>query len=119
MRSAKDRGLVDFLDYRYSDRSSQKRQRNGFKWQPRGKRRIHQRPNREEVPACRLWLDEEIDIVRPGWSWRLARRRRRPCSGRLHPSLIMREPDSAARSAGSAEFVKDLKTFARKLNKVR
>ena len=31
-----------------------------FKWEPRGKRRIHERPNREEVLACRMWLDEEI-----------------------------------------------------------
>ena len=43
-----------------------------FKWQPRGKRRIHERPNREEVLACRVWLDEEIEAVRPkmivGWA---------------------------------------------------
>src|SRR5215210_8026470 len=36
-----------------------------FKWEARGKRRIHERPNREEVLACRLWLDEEIENVRP------------------------------------------------------
>jgi len=36
-----------------------------FKWQPRGKRRIHERPNREEVLACRMWLDEEISAVKP------------------------------------------------------
>ena len=36
-----------------------------FKWRERGKRRIHERPNREEVLACRLWLDSEIAIVKP------------------------------------------------------
>src|SRR5213083_253832 len=36
-----------------------------FKWEPRGKRRIHEKPNREEVLACRMWLNEEIANVRP------------------------------------------------------
>src|SRR5439155_25840312 len=36
-----------------------------FKWTPRGKRRIHERPNREEILACRMWLDGEIAHVRP------------------------------------------------------
>ena len=36
-----------------------------FKWRPAGKRRIHERPNREEILACRMWLDEEIALVRP------------------------------------------------------
>src|SRR5690606_31875066 len=36
-----------------------------FKWEPRGKRRIHEKPNREEVLACRMWLTEEIDALKP------------------------------------------------------
>jgi uracil-DNA glycosylase family protein len=36
-----------------------------FKWRPQGKRRIHEKPNREEVLACRMWLDEEIETVKP------------------------------------------------------
>ena len=36
-----------------------------FKWRPQGKRRLHERPNHEEVMACRLWLDMEIETVRP------------------------------------------------------
>src|SRR5687767_14542543 len=36
-----------------------------FKWTPRGKRRIHERPNRDEILACRMWLEEEIAHVRP------------------------------------------------------
>ncbi len=34
-----------------------------FKWEPRGKRRIHERPSREEILACRMWLDEEVALV--------------------------------------------------------
>jgi DNA polymerase len=36
-----------------------------FKWEPRGKRRIHEPPNRSEVKACSLWLERELEIVRP------------------------------------------------------
>src|SRR5687768_1100376 len=36
-----------------------------FKWQPRGKRRIHQKPNAAELAACRPWLDAELDVVKP------------------------------------------------------
>ena len=36
-----------------------------FKWEPRGKRRIHQKPNSVEIAACRLWLDAEIAVVKP------------------------------------------------------
>src|SRR3954469_23629017 len=36
-----------------------------FKWEPRGKRRIHQKPNSEEIGACRRWLDAEIETVGP------------------------------------------------------
>lgn len=36
-----------------------------FKWEPRGKRRVHQKPNAREIAACLPWLDAEIDVVRP------------------------------------------------------
>ena len=36
-----------------------------FKWRPRGKRRIHQKPNAEEIRACRPWLDSELALVKP------------------------------------------------------
>ena len=113
-----------------------------FKWQPRGKRRIHERPNREEVLACRLWLDEEIEIVQPamivalgataaatllGSTARVTRDRGKFFPSTLaplvsltvHPSSILRAPDSAARDAARTQFIKDLKTFSRKLNKGR
>src|SRR3989440_5757161 len=37
-----------------------------FKWEPRGNRRIHQKPNSREVAACRPWLEAELRLVRPG-----------------------------------------------------
>ena len=109
-----------------------------FKWQPRGKRRIHDKPNREEVLACRMWLTEEIDNVRPkmivalgasaagtllGSAARVTRDRGKFFTSTLaplvsltvHPSSILRAPDSAARREARAQFVKDLKVFARKL----
>src|SRR3954466_6883607 len=36
-----------------------------FKWEPRGKRRIHQKPNAEEIGACRPWLEQEVEVVAP------------------------------------------------------
>lgn len=111
-----------------------------FKWQARGKRRIHERPNREEVLACRLWLDEEIEQVRPvmivalgataagtlfGSSAKVTRDRGKLIPSTLaplasltvHPSSILRAPDSAARREARRRFVKDLKTFAHKLDR--
>jgi uracil-DNA glycosylase family protein len=111
-----------------------------FKWQPRGKRRIHEKPNREEVLACRMWLTEEIDKVRPrmiialgataagallGSSAKVTADRGKFFASTLaplvsltvHPSSILRAPDSAGRKDARAQFVKDLKTFARKLKR--
>jgi len=113
-----------------------------FKWQPRGKRRIHEKPNREEVLACRMWLDAEIENVRPamivalgataagtllGSAAKVTRDRGKFFESTLaplvavtvHPSSILRTPDSAARRAARAAFVNDLKTFARKLGRKR
>src|SRR5207249_9775657 len=36
-----------------------------FKWEPRGKRRIHKKPNATEIKACRPWLDAEIQVIKP------------------------------------------------------
>jgi uracil-DNA glycosylase len=112
-----------------------------FKWQPRGKRRIHERPNREEVLACRLWLDEEIEAIQPqmiialgataastllGSAAKVTRDRGKFFPSTLaplvsltvHPSSILRAPDSAARAEAQRQFVSDLKTFARKLKRL-
>jgi uracil-DNA glycosylase len=106
-----------------------------FKWRERGKRRIHERPNREEVLACRLWLDSEIEIVKPRVlvalgataasvilpEARVTRDRARPFTSPLakivtvtvHPSSILRAPDSESRAEAGRQFVKDLRKIAR------
>src|SRR6185369_9258294 len=88
-----------------------------FKWEPRGKRRIHQKPNSVEIAACRPWLDAELAVVRPdvlvclgataaqallGRSFRVSRQRGRFVTSALaprvlatvHPSSILRAPDA-------------------------
>jgi uracil-DNA glycosylase family protein len=111
-----------------------------FKWRPRGKRRIHERPNREEVMACRPWLDLEIEHIRPrvvvalgataarellGPSVRVTRDRTKkfpsPSGAMLtvtiHPSAILRATDSAARAAALDQFIRDLRKIAGWLKK--
>jgi len=113
-----------------------------FKWQPRGKRRIHERPNREEVLACRIWLTAEIETVKPhlivalgataagtllGSAARVTRDRGKFFESTLaplvtltvHPSSILRAPDSAARRLARDRFVADLKSIAGKLNRAK
>ncbi len=106
-----------------------------FKWTAKGKRRIHQRPNAEEIGACRPWLDAEIDVVRPrvvvclgataaqamlGTSFRVSRQRGQfvtslggpTLTATVHPSSILRAPDEAARQAEMSAFVADLARVA-------
>jgi uracil-DNA glycosylase len=112
-----------------------------FKWQPQGKRRIHERPKREEVLACRIWLDEEIAAVKPalivalgataaatllGDAARVTRDRGKFFTSTLapavsltvHPSSILRSTNSAARAESRRMFVADLKAFSRKLKHI-
>jgi len=102
-----------------------------FKWRPRGKRRIHQRPNAEEVAACRRWLDAELEAVKPlallclgataaqallGRSFRVTQSRgiavdsplAPVVSATVHPSSILRAPDEPARREAMDLFVADL-----------
>jgi uracil-DNA glycosylase len=111
-----------------------------FKWEPRGKRRIHAKPNAGEIGACRPWLDAEIAVVRPlvivclgataakallGSSFKVSIDRGRFVESELaplvtatvHPSSILREPDSAARRDAMRAFVKDLKKVKAKLQR--
>lgn len=111
-----------------------------FKWkQGRGKRRLHQRPNAEEVGACRPWLDAELSVVRPeilvclgataakallGSKVRVRRDRGRflesdlapAVSVTVHPSSILRIDDDSERRAARAELTADLRKIAAKLN---
>jgi DNA polymerase len=106
-----------------------------FKWQPRGKRRIHQKPNAAEVAACRIWLDTELALIRPavlvclgataaqallGRQFRVSKQRGVPVESDLapvvmatiHPSAILRSDN---RDAELALFVEDLKQVAKAL----
>ena len=103
-----------------------------FKWEARGKRRIHQKPSWSEVAACRPWLDAELEVVRPrvlvclgataaqsllGRQFRVTQQRGEPVASALapvviatvHPSSILRSDD---RETEFAAFVSDLKTVA-------
>jgi len=111
-----------------------------FKWEPRGKRRIHAKPNAQEVRACRPWLDAEIAVVKPevvvclgataaqsllGGSFRVSQRRGEivasPLAPRVmatvHPSSILRAPDDEARRVETERFVDDLKKVAKLLGR--
>jgi uracil-DNA glycosylase family protein len=106
-----------------------------FKWEPRGKRRIHAKPNAAEISACRPWLETEIALVQPrvlvclgataarallGKSFKVTRQRGELISSTLapfvtatvHPSSILRAPDDDARKEEMARFVADLKKVA-------
>jgi DNA polymerase len=103
-----------------------------FKNEPRGKKRLHKRPNRYEVEVCRVWLRQEISLVKPqlilalgvtaavvlaGRPVVLSRERGRVmefADGQrgmvtTHPSSILRMPDQKARHAAFAALVKDLR----------
>jgi uracil-DNA glycosylase len=106
-----------------------------FKWQPRGKRRIHQKPNAAEIAACRPWLDAELALLKPkalvclgataaqallGRQFRVSKDRGVPVASDLapvvmatvHPSSILRADD---RETEMTMFVEDLKQVAKAL----
>ena len=107
-----------------------------FKWEPRGKRRIHQKPNSREIAACRPWLEVELRIVKPklvvamgataaqtifGAGFRVTRERGKVSSSKLaprvlatvHPSSLLRQPDEASREREYRHFVADLRAALR------
>ncbi len=92
-----------------------------FKWEPRGKRRIHQKPNSREIAACRPWMEAELRIVKPkllvclgstaaqaifGSSFRVTRERGKIVESEfagkvmatVHPSSLLRQPDEESRA---------------------
>ncbi len=110
-----------------------------FKWEPRGKRRIHKKPNAAEIAACRPWLDAEIAAVQPkiivclgataaqsllGRDFRVTQHRGELLPSTLapfvmatvHPSSILRAPDDETRHAEMKRFIADLKKAARHLS---
>ncbi|HYB98722.1 MAG TPA: UdgX family uracil-DNA binding protein [Candidatus Limnocylindrales bacterium] len=110
-----------------------------FKWEPRGKRRIHKKPSTTEMVACRPWLEAEIDVVKPdllvalgataaqsllGKAFRVTEQRGKvlesdygvPILATVHPSSLLRAPDDETRRRETDRFIADLKV-ARKLLK--
>src|SRR5216117_23915 len=111
-----------------------------FKWEPRGKRRIHQKPNSREIAACSPWLEAELRLVKPkllvclgataaqtvfGPSFRVTRERGKVCSSKLaprtlatvHPSSLLRQPDEESRQREYNRFVVDLRAARRAASK--
>jgi uracil-DNA glycosylase len=107
-----------------------------FKWEPRGKRRIHKKPNAVEIAECRPWLDAEIAALKPqvivclgataaqallGRDFRVTQQRGELMKFTLapfimatvHPSSILRAPDEETRHNEMQRFIEDLKLLAR------
>ena len=103
-----------------------------FKWEPRGKRRIHQKPNSGEIAACRPWLEAELRLIKPkvlvvlgataaqtifGPSFRVTRERGKVLSSKfapkvvatVHPSSLLRQPDEESREREYKNLVADLR----------
>jgi len=106
-----------------------------FKWEPKGKRRIHAKPNAGEIRACLPWLEAELALVKPevvialgataaqallGKSFRVSQQRGQVVSAPLarqvlatvHPSSILRSPDDETRRREMERFVEDLNVVA-------
>jgi uracil-DNA glycosylase family protein len=113
-----------------------------FKWEPRGKRRLHMRPNTAELLACRFWLEEEIENVKPkvlvalgataarvvlGPGVRVLKDRGRwkPSAWgpqvlvTVHPSSVLRAQDPESRKAGMEDLIADLREVAKQLGKAK
>jgi DNA polymerase len=111
-----------------------------FKFEPRGKRRIHAKPNTVEIVACRPWLEAELEIVKPqvlvclgatasqallGRAFRVSQERGKRVKSDLapyvtatvHPSSILRAPDTETRHAEMKRFVQDLWGVAKLLRR--
>jgi uracil-DNA glycosylase len=109
-----------------------------FKFEERGRRRIHQTPKRFEIDACTPWLEEELKVVKPealvllgataakallGSSFRVTRQRgelldselARIVTATIHPSAILRGPDEQTRAEEREAFAEDLRVVARAL----
>jgi uracil-DNA glycosylase len=109
-----------------------------FKWEPRGKRRIHAKPNSREISACRPWLDAELEVVHPraivclgrtaaqallGRSFKVTKQRGKFVDSPLaplvtatvHPSSILRERDPTARRQAMKNLIRDLSAVSKSL----
>ena len=111
-----------------------------FKWEPRGKRRIHKKPNSLEIAACRPWIDAEIDVIKPevivclgataaqallGRQFKVSTQRgvwvESPLApfvmATVHPSSLLRAPDDETRRREMQRLIADLKRVPEALKK--
>jgi DNA polymerase len=111
-----------------------------FRWEPRGKRRLHKKPSWRQIEACRPWLHAEILVVKPegivclgataaqtmlGREFRITRHRGKFFKSddaawlmaTYHPSAVLRAPDKKDRDRMKAEFIDDLHHAAERLEK--
>ena len=112
-----------------------------FKWEPRGKRRLHKKPNTGEIEACLPWLKKEVELVKPKLIVSLGATALRAVAGKtlsvlqnrgrtfasifdvpmfvtVHPSSLLRAPDPEARKQAFDVFVQDLRKIGRLLAEV-
>jgi DNA polymerase len=113
-----------------------------FKFEPRGKRRIHKKPNNAEIEACHWWLENELRLLKPQFAVALGATAARALTGRdttisrvrgklmtlrdgvegfvtVHPSFLLRLPDAESKQREYANFVRDLKLVAKHLPEIR
>lgn len=111
-----------------------------FKWEPRGKRRIHKKPNSMEITACKPWIEAEIDILKPdvivclgataaqsllGRQFKVTAERGKWIASPLapfvmatvHPSSLLRAPDDETRHRETKRFIEDLRLVHEALKK--
>ena len=111
-----------------------------FKWEPRGKRRIHKKPNSLEITACKPWIEAEINVIQPdvivcmgataaqsllGRGFKVSTQRgvfiESPLApyvmATVHPSSLLRAPDDETRRRETLRFIQDLKRVHEALEK--
>jgi uracil-DNA glycosylase family protein len=109
-----------------------------FKWRPAGKVRLHQKPNAQEIGACRVWWERELELVQPkvlgalgatagqavfGSKWRVTKQRGEfvelpsgvVATGTIHPSAILRIEEAEQREAEFADFTDDLRAMVARI----
>ena len=107
-----------------------------FKFEPRGKKRLHKKPNAGEIEACKWWLDQELKLIKPALAVALGATAARALAGRpivigrvrgrlidlrpdlpglvtIHPSFLLRMPDPDVKAQEYRRFVQDLRLIAR------
>jgi len=109
-----------------------------FKFEPRGKKRLHKKPNASEIEACKWWLDHELELIKPELTVALGATAARALAGRaltigatrgriidlrpnlpglvtIHPSFLLRMPDREAKAREYDRFVQDLRLIAKQV----